>query len=210
MNEFLLRDSFELHDTVGALLEHAFPYPGQRFSAAMDTCGVSFEHAYGVLSLVETGLPSSAAALLRVQFEAVTRAMWLLYAASDSDIDTMLGPLDIENQKAANKLPMAAEMLKALEKNGPPMAVRPLARFKEFSAGPMNSFIHSGLHASKRQREGFPITLIEQIVVSANGLVTMSGMTAAVLTGDASLIAKMRDIQGRFVRVLPPLDASTN
>lgn len=201
----LLRKSDLLHDALVAVSDGAIPYPGQRFNVAMDACGIAFEHARGVRSLIEAGLPISAAALLRVQFEALTRAMWLLYAAGDEDVEKFLGPFNKPTQKAANKLPMAADMLKALEKHGPAVAVRPLLEFKEISAGPMNSFVHSGIHPIQRQRAGFPTRLLGQIVQSSNGLNTMCGMLTAVLTGDTSLVLRVKALQVRFRDVLPPL-----
>jgi hypothetical protein len=206
MNEALLTKSFLLHEALAALYESAAPYPGQRFNAAMDTCAVSFEHASSVLHLVAAGLPSSATALLRVQTEAVTRAMWLLYAATDADVELMLSELDVGTSKAVKKLPMMTDMLRALEKTAPPIAVRPLLRFKELSVDPMNSFVHSGVHPLQRQRGGFPVALIEQVVKSSNGLTTICGMTAAVLTGDVVITRKVRALQSSFASVLPPLE----
>ena len=204
--EALLARSHALHEAVVRIIGDALPYPGKRFAVAMDACDVAFEHASAVRSLVGTGMPISATALLRVQFEALTRAMWLLYAATDSDIENLSSPLAEETAKAANKLPMAAEMLKALEKHGPPAAVRPLTQFRVMSASPMNSFIHSGVHSLTRQREGFPAPLLDQIIRSSNGFNTMCAMLVAVLTGDASWIAEVRKIQVLFLNVLPPLD----
>ena len=68
----LLRKSDLLHDALVAISDGAVPYPGQRFNVTMDACGIAFEHGRGVRSLIGTGLPISATALLRVQFEAVT------------------------------------------------------------------------------------------------------------------------------------------
>jgi hypothetical protein len=201
----LLRKSDLLHDALIAVSDGAIPYPGQRFNVAMDACEIAFEHAKGLQSLIGAGLPISASALLRVQFEALTRAMWLLYAAGDDDVEKFLVPLNEPTQKAANKLPMAADMLKALEKHGPAVALRPLLKFKDMSAGPMNSFVHSGVHPIQRQRAGFSPQLLGQIVQSSNGLNTMCGMLTAVLTGDASLVVRVKALQVRFLEVLPPL-----
>jgi len=60
--------------------------------------------------------------------------MWLLYVATEVEIEKLLAPLNNDTQKAANRLPMATEMLKALEKHDPPVAVRPLLQFKASSA----------------------------------------------------------------------------
>lgn len=202
----LLAESDFLHEALVAVFDSAIPYPGQRFAIAMNACGIAFEHAGAVRSLISAGLCVSATALLRVQFEAVTRAMWLLYAASEEDVKKLLGPLDEDTQKAANKLPMAAEMLKALERHAPATAVGPLLTFKMVSAGPMNSFIHSGIHPLQRHRDGFPALLRDQLVRSSNGLNTICGMVTAVLTGNPAITAHVREIQARYLKVLPSLE----
>ncbi|WP_305825624.1 DUF6988 family protein [Massilia brevitalea] len=202
----LLAKSNLLHDELIAIYDSVAPYPERRFSLTMDACGIAFEHASGVQSLIAAGLHISATALLRVQFEALTRAMWLLYAATDIEIEKLLAPLNEDTQKTANKLPMATEMLKALEKHGPSMAVRPLMQFKAISASPMNSYIHSGVHPLQRHREGFPAVLLYQLVISSNGLNTMCGMLTAVLTGHTSVVRTVRTLQTLFAEVLPPLE----
>ena len=200
----LLSNSRRLHEALLGALNGAAPYPGERFAIAIDAAEIALEHADGVLNLAAAELAPSAAALLRVQFEALTRAMWLLYAATDADIETLQAPLSVETQSAAKKLPMLVEMLKALEKVAPRTAIRPLLQFKELSAGPMNSFVHSGIHPLQRQRQGFPSLLLDQVVRSSNGLNTMCGMLIAVLAGDKTRVARMADIQRRFEDVLPP------
>lgn len=205
MTDNLLAESAVLHQALFDVFSSATPYPGDRFSIAMATCDVTFEHASGVRSLAEAGLFASAAALLRIQFEALIRAMWLLYAASDAEIQTLLAPLNAENQKAATKLPMAKGMLDALKMTAPAAAIQPLLQFKEMSAGPMNSFVHSGVHPLQRQHQGFPTVLVEQVICSSNALNTMCGMLAAILTGDSNSVTKVKAIQNRFSAVLPPL-----
>lgn len=205
MTEDLLAASRLLHEELLVVFVGSAPYPGDRFSVAMDACGISIEHASGLLRLAESGLPTSAAALLRVQFEALTRAMWLLYVATDAEVSLMLEPLDADTQKAASKLPSVTHMLRTLETAGPAAAIRPLLQFKEISIGPMNSFVHSGLHPLQRQRKGFPRQLLDDLVRSSNGLNTMSGMLGAILAGDATRVAEVKNIQARFLVVLPPL-----
>lgn len=200
----LLSDSRRLHEALLDALNGAAPYPGERFAIAMDAAEIALEHADGVLSLATAELAPSAAALLRVQFEALTRAMWLLYAATDADMETLRAPLSVETQSAAKKLPMLVEMLKVLEKVAPPTAIRPLLQFKELSVGPMNSFVHSGVHPLQRRRQAFPLQLLDQVVRSSNGLNTMCGMLIAILSGDRTRVERMADIQRRFEDVLPP------
>jgi len=130
--------------------------------------------------------------------------MWLLYAATDVDVEKILSHLNEATQKAARKLPMVTDMLKAFAEHAPPTAIRPLARFKNMSAGAIDSFVHSRIHPLQRRREQFPVLLLAQIVKSSNGLNTTYGMLAAVLTGDTSLTRSIEKIQALYLEI-PPL-----
>jgi hypothetical protein len=60
--------------------------------------------------------------------------MWLIYAASDQAIRTLLAPLTLESEQAAKNLPSASEMIEQIGKRagqGVPAAARQmLAQFK--------------------------------------------------------------------------------
>lgn len=60
-----------------------------RREAALSMCLVAMEHAVALRALMTLGLPTSAISLMRLQFEALTRAMWLLYSASDMAFDRL-------------------------------------------------------------------------------------------------------------------------
>jgi len=53
----------------------------------------------------------------------------------------------------------------------------------------------------------YPLQLILQILQNSNGLNVMTGMLAAILTGDERSIKPMRKIQRDFTDCLPPLIA---
>lgn len=201
----MMKRSDELHGAIIDLLNDVPVYPGERNEAAMVACGIAFEHALGLRVLLESGCPTSAVSMLRLQFEALTRAMWLLYAASDLAVEKLSAPLTLETEKVANKLPMVSEMVEMIVKKAPPEASRMLVQFRDVSWGAMNSFVHSGIHPLRRHREGYPLQLILQIMQNSNGLITMTGMVAAILTGDERCTKPMRKIQMDFIDCLPPL-----
>ncbi|WP_409372491.1 DUF6988 family protein, partial [Pseudomonas nitroreducens] len=78
-------------------------------------------------------------------------------------------------------------------------------QFKDVTWSAMNSYVHSGIHPLRRHAEGYPLPLVLQILQSSNGLLTMTGMVAAILTGDERCIEPMRKIQTRFSDCLPEL-----
>ena len=49
--------------------------------AALCMCSLALEHGQALRTLFATGCPTAAASLMRLQFAAVARAMWFIYAA---------------------------------------------------------------------------------------------------------------------------------
>lgn len=201
----MLTRSTELQEEILRLVSSRPPHPGERFETAMVACGVAMEHATALRLLFEQGCPTTAVSVMRIQFEALTRAMWMLYAASDLAIQKLASPLTTESERAANRLPMVSEMVESIVKHAPAEASAMLVQFKDVTWSAMNSYVHSGIHPLRRHAEGYPLPLVLQILQSSNGLLTMTGMVAAILTGDERCIEPMRKIQTRFSDCLPEL-----
>lgn len=205
----MLRRSGELNEAVLGLLDGADFDPSPRGQSAYGMCSVSLEHALSLRILIASGCPTSVVGLMRMQFEALTRAMWLLYAASDSAISKLTAPLTVESERAAKNLPSVNEMVdqigKRVGQNVPAAAHQMLAGFKEVSWGAMNSFVHGGIHPLRRQAQGYPLSLIYQVVRNSNALSLMAGMTLALLTRDANIVQPMSRIQHTFADCLPDL-----
>jgi hypothetical protein len=207
--EVMLRRSDELHEALLHLLNGAEFDPSPRGEAALGMCSVALEHGLSLRALMAMGLATSAVGLLRLQFEALTRAMWLQYAASDLAIGKLTAPLTPESELAAKSLPSASDMIEQIGKrvgpSVPAAAHQMLAHFKDVSWHAMNSFVHGGIHPLRRQSKGFPVYLALQILRNSNGLLTMTGMALAVLTGDAAVAKPMSKIQPAFADCLPEL-----
>ncbi|MDL9997237.1 hypothetical protein QTI24_01400 [Variovorax sp. J22P240] len=210
--EEMLDRSHQLHERVFEILGDDGFHDAPRSEAAVGMCFVALEHSDGLRALMALALPTSAVSLMRHQFEALTRAMWLLYAAPESAVVKLLAPLTLENEQAAKNLPGASDMIEDLRKRvgnpgeGVPSAAHQmLAHFKEVTWPAMNSFVHGGLHPLRRTSDGFPLMLALQIIRNSNGLATMTGMTLAVLTGDQLIASAMSRIQRDFADCLPDL-----
>lgn len=122
-----------------------------RIGASVSATCVALEHCRALRVLVAQGLPTAALSLLRLQHEALTCAVWRLYAATDLAVAKLAAPLSKETEAAANKLPMLADMLKQLAAK--PAAAQPLLglqAFKDNNAAALNSFVHGGIHALHR------------------------------------------------------------
>jgi hypothetical protein len=207
--ESLLGRADDLQEALMDLLTDAEFDPSPRAEASLGLCSVAMEHAMSVRVLMAGGLATSAVGMMRLQFEALTRAMWLLYAANEAAISKMLAPLTLEGEHVAKSLPSLSEMIEAIGKrvgaHAPAVAHQQLMHFKDVSWHAMNSYVHGGIHPLRRSADGFPIALASNILRNSNGLMTMTGMVLAVLTGDEAVTKPMARIQADFADCLPEL-----
>lgn len=91
-----------------------------RATVAMDALMVSRQHADALRMLLSGDLGSTAIGVLRMQYEALLRATWALFAASSQAIAALVAPLTSGTSKAANSLGLPNERLKAIEKSHAP------------------------------------------------------------------------------------------
>lgn len=177
-----------------------------RITASISAARVALEHGRALRVLVADGLPTAALGLMRLQHEALTRALWLLYAADDTAIAKLAAPLSKEAEAAAGKLPMMADMLKQLAtKPAAAKALIGLLAFKDNNAAALNSYVHGGIHALQRQAQGYPTPLIVGALRNCNGLMVMTTMMLAVLTGRQPLVHAVSLLQATFAEDLPPV-----
>src|SRR6185436_13587057 len=147
------------------------------------------EHAAGLRTLVERGCMTSAVALMRLQYEALARAMWLLYVAPESAVEKTMAPLDVKSDQRAKSLPSVAKILEQIRSEVghrvPAGASEMLDAFKDVHWRPLNSYVHSGIHSLRRSCDGYPEPLILDVLRNSNALVTMTGMVLALLASES-------------------------
>lgn len=68
----------------------------QQHELVATACTLCIEHASVLRAAFAVAAPNSGAAVLRLQYEALLRAAWLLYAASPSHIERLARALDLE------------------------------------------------------------------------------------------------------------------
>lgn len=131
-NQLLARSS-EYEDTMYEY--HSLPSPdkSQKAKLAKVMCSISFEHSQSLKMLLASGNFTSAVCLLRLQYESYVRAVWIYYAAKDSEVSKLAAVLDHNSAKRANRLPMLTKMIEDLEKKAPLEALSPIKEFKEYS-----------------------------------------------------------------------------
>lgn len=166
-------------------------------------CSIAFEHAESVKILLASGNFTSATGLVRLQYEALVRAVWLLYAASDTNVSKLINDLTANSAHKANQLPMLGEMLAKLEGKAPEQALSMLKEFKEYSWKPLSSFVHGGIHAINRHSKGYPKPLLMQMIKISNGVSIMVGMLLVILHGGGQQTGKISMIQKKYADCLP-------
>jgi len=167
-------------------------------------CSLSLEHWHSARALLRAGLLPSALVVHRAQFEALTRCIWLTYAASDEQISKLTADLSLESEQAAKNMPQIVQMMQALETSGPQPAYDALTRFKDNNWKALNSYAHAGIHPIRRHHDGYPIKLIHDVLRNTNGLAVMSCMQAVVLSGQQPLQRTLLELAGKRSACMPP------
>ncbi len=175
----------------------------ERIKLSHIMCSVAIEHAESAKILLATGNFTSSLGVVRLQFEALVRALWFYYVASDLNVEKFSADLNIETEKKAQKMPMLSEMLKKMEGKAPKNALEPLLEFKEYSWKPLSSFVHGGIHAISRHSKGYPVALLEQTLKASNGVNGMTGYFLAILTGDSKLAKEFHNSFFEYKDCLP-------
>jgi hypothetical protein len=181
------------------------PEQAARFAVNYSACCISVEHNRGLRLLLSEDCHTSAIALMRLQYEALVRSMWAMYAATDLAISKLGSALNTDTEIAAKNLPTLSKMLEALDGKGPAPAVVMLLQFKTVMVSALNSFVHGGIHAVQRSANGYPVDLLLQVIRSSNGLLTMAGAMLAILSGDQARMKVISGYQVEYRDCLPEL-----
>ncbi|MCU1021012.1 hypothetical protein JAK58_08095 [Stenotrophomonas maltophilia] len=121
-------------------------------------------------------------ALFRCQYEAFTRSVWIEHCALEDQIALLSRPPEAGSDEKG--LPMLSRMLEALMQVPLLANLLPhLIELKAYAWRPLNSFVHTGVHALSRSRDGFPMLLAMDVIRMSNNLSMMAGQHLAILTG---------------------------
>jgi len=204
----IIERSIELERVLVPLLDLELFDKTDRFTVTRTVCSISLEYANSARLLIEAGNFTSAIGLMRLQYEAIVRAVWLLYAASETAVSKLAVDLTPETEQKASNMPILSLMLKQINDKAPKQATQMLNEFKGVSGKAMNSFVHCGIHAVNRHDSGYPLYIIIQILQNSNALSIMCGMLLGIMSGDKSSAVKISRIQLEYKNCLPPLKAS--
>lgn len=163
----------------------------RRASVTMDALMVANQHGEALRALLDMDLGVSGVAMLRLQYEAVLRAVWTLWAANEQDLNKLSAPLTPATIKAANSLGMANDLLKAIEAaQAPDDLKRSLREIRTSSWDVLNSYVHAGLHPLRRHDTTQEHEMTTSLRMS-NGL---SAISCGLITVVGQQPARQRDI----------------
>jgi hypothetical protein len=175
-----------------------------RIQTSEAACALALEHWDAVRALLRLHFVSSAFVAHRAQFEALVRSIWLAHAASDEEVSKLQATLDVDAERMAKNMDQVRDMLDAIEKRGPKEAHSVLARFKDNSWLALNSYAHAGIHPLRRQAEGYPVALAQNVLCNTNSLAVMTCMQAVVLSGAQPLQSEIIDLASKYPACMPP------
>lgn len=197
--DLVIDRSEEFEEELFQLFQSSSFANNNKSTAILAMYNIAQEHAISLRELTRIRLLTSAMGILRLQYEAVVRAIWVLYAASDNAIDKLVAPLTPENEQIAkNGLPSVANMMDQIEKKSPPGVHRHLSGFKDNSWRHLNSFVHSGIHAVNRNKDGYPIVLLYSAIRQSNNLSHMSATALACLLENGDLAMSLINICKKY------------
>jgi hypothetical protein len=144
-----------------------------RALATAFACELGIEHAYALRILFATGAQNAACAMLHVQYDALVRAAWYAYVASDTDFRAMLDP------DGGFSLPHTGRMVHGLKEQlaGEPLLaglVKPLLAMNDMYTAALADFEHGGINPMHRTGSGFPVDLFDTVVRCSNGIMYLA------------------------------------
>ncbi|SDG67641.1 hypothetical protein SAMN05216603_1031 [Pseudomonas benzenivorans] len=199
-----LRRAEEFFEHLSNIVDHPLYDDSVRVNLSATLAVSSMQFAAAVRVLCAEGLMLGASTTLRSQFEALVRCVWVLHRATDQQVEKLSADLNHETQQASKNIPQVNEMLAELKKI-PQLTnlLVSLNEFKESSWLPLNSFVHSGIHAIHWTKNEAPPQLIDQIFRISNGLSLLAFQSIGILTGRQGIQSEIISVIARYSSCLP-------
>ena len=127
-----------------------------------------------------------------------------MHRATEGQIQKLSAELNLETQQASKNIPTVNAMMIELEKI-PNLAnlLISLKEFKDSSWLPLNSFVHSGIHAVHWTKNRAPDELVEQVFRISNGLALLTFQNLGILTGRPGIQSEIISISANYLGCLP-------
>lgn len=191
---------------VYALLECGWNTSSQRQVICMAYCKAAVVHAISQRVLIENGLHGSALSLIRLHFETVVRAAWILHGAKDDWLARFSAPVLPGDLSEPQMGPPIPSMLEAIEHVAPEAAFE-LRRLNE-TVKVMHSFVHGGAHLVVHALRGYPAENLVAVLQNRNLLSLMLCNVLVIASQRPELRGAVRGLMDRHAGCMPPLDVS--
>jgi hypothetical protein len=202
----VLQASIEYYAELESVLGEKQAVQSHRDLLTQGTIATTFEHGVSIVLLVEANQLASASVLLRAQFEALVRALWLHFAADDAWIENYFAKVQADPGKDPGNPLSMDKMLQHLAAKAPRGIASRLQPLKDAAWGPLNSYVHSGIHPIVRQHAGVSEEFAMATLRNANGLTGMAATLAAELSCNPQHVVSVLNTQYAHVDCLPPLN----
>jgi hypothetical protein len=202
----VLESSVAFYTTLDSVLGDTHEVASHRDLLTEGTISTAFEHGISIVRLVEANQLASASVLLRAQFEALVRALWLHFVADDAWAERYFAKIQAEPRKDPGNSRSMDEMLKDLAAKAPRGIATKLQPLKDAAWGPLNSYVHAGIHSIVHQHTGVSVEFALATLRNANALTGMAAILAAELSGDPKKVKSVLDAQYAHLDCLPPLN----
>lgn len=201
-----LETSIRYYAAIDDILGDKHEIDSHRHLLTQGTIATTFEHGISIVRLVEAGQLASASVLLRAQFESLVRALWLHFAADDAWIESYFAKLKADPSKDPGNPLTMDKMLQHLAVKAPRGIASRLQPLKDAAWGPLNSYVHSGIHPIVHQHAGVSVEFALATLRNANGLTGMAAVLAAELSGDHQQVTSVLNAQYAHPDCLPPMN----
>lgn len=194
----------KLQDALATIVDYPLWDESPKVTLSATLAVSSLQFAAAVRVLCGSGLLLGASATLRSQFEATIRSVWVLHRATENQVERLSADLSLEAQQASKNIPLVNEMIGELEKV-PQLKnlLIALNQFKTSSWVPLNSFVHSGIHAVHWTKKGESPQLLDTVFRSSNGLTLISFQHLGILTGRPNVQFELFSAAASFSSILP-------
>ena len=199
-----LERNVAFHQRVAEMLAEFQAYPKPRFGVAFNSALLSIEYGAAAYVLIASQLYAPGYSLLRTQFETLVRGIWLMYAASDAQVEKLNQPLTEETAESSNDTLMLDKMLKALRasESAPSAILDQLDACRPTMWKALNSYAHGGLHPLSRSVDGYPPRLSYDVLRNSNAITALAAQLAAIVTDDPESMVPVRALHHDFADCL--------
>lgn len=198
-----------LHDAASQALSQAEPPPDRRAFLAIGIAAVSIEHWGAQRLLLREGLNVSGFAMVRLQFEAAIRAVWIIECAKDDWIERFSAPVPDGQLEEPVLGPPVEAMLFSIAKKAPVIAGM-LQQLKDGAWVPMHSYVHGGARPLVQSLAGTTLYQVSAVLRNANGLGLIAVNVITRALRDHKFGGFVAHLQREYADCLPPAKPTAN